>query len=214
MLSSMSTTEPKETTRLEAFSDGVFAIAITLLGMDLRVPHLGPDAGGRELADALVARWPSYMAFVLSFLTILVMWVNHHRMFRLLRTSDGYLMLTNGFLLMLVTAVPLPTAILAEHFLHAGGTLAAAAYAGFYVLVNVAFNLVWWSIAHRRRLLRPDVPEAVVRAIRWRLAVGFPAYLFATATAFVSAGLSVAMCSLLWVHWARLDATADREPDA
>lgn len=210
----MTATEQKETTRLEAFSDGVFAIAITLLGIELKVHHLGPDTGGRELAAALLMRWPSYMAFVVSFLTILVMWVNHHRLFRLLNGGDGYLMLTNGLLLMLVTAVPFPTALLAEHFLHPGGALASAAYAGFYVLVNCAFNLFWFSISYRRRLLRPDVPDAVVRAIRRRLLFGLPAYLIATALAFVSAGLSVAFCTLMWGHWARLDSVPGRGRDA
>lgn len=172
----MTTSEPTGTARLEMLSDGVFAIAITLLGLELRVPHLEPGAGNRELAEALAARWPAYMAFACSFLTILVMWVNHHRIFRLLKGADGYLMTTNGLLLMLVTAVPLPTAVLAEHFAHPSRAVASAAYAGFYVLVNAAFNLLWLSVAFRRRLLREDVPDIVVRAIRRRLAVGFPIY--------------------------------------
>ncbi|MBX9623325.1 MAG: DUF1211 domain-containing protein [Gemmataceae bacterium] len=210
----MTATELKETTRLEFFSDGVFAIAITLLGIELKVPPLPPEAGGRDLAAALLARWPGYMAFVLSFLTILVMWVNHHRMFRHVRGGDGYLMLTNGLLLMLVTAVPLPTAILAEHFLHPSAGAACAAYAGFYVLVNAAFNLVWWSIAYRRRLLAPDVPDAVVRAIGRRLAVGLPAYLVVAGVAFMNAWLGLALCALLWVHWTQLDATSVEKPPA
>ena len=202
----MTTNEPISTFRMEMLSDGVFAIALTLLGLELRVPHLADGAGNRELAEALAARWPAYMAFVCSFLTILVMWVNHHRIFRLLRGGDGYLMATNGLLLMLVTAVPLPTAVLAEHFAHPSRAVACAAYAGFYVLVNAAFNLLWMSVAHRRRLLRDDVPDPVVRAIGRRLAAGLPIYLAAAAGAFVSPALSIGACVLIWVMWSRLDA--------
>ena len=92
-----------ETARIEAFSDGVFAIAITLLVLDLKVPReLGQD---RTLEQALVAQWPAYLAFVSSFMTILIMWVNHHRMFTLIGRSDDRLLFYNGLLLMGVTEI-------------------------------------------------------------------------------------------------------------
>ena len=86
--------DEKETARIEAFSDGVYAIAITLLILELKVPHgLGP---GQRLIDALLQQWPSYAAFLVSFGTILVMWVNHHRLFNLIRRSDNLLLMFNG----------------------------------------------------------------------------------------------------------------------
>src|SRR5262245_38427492 len=95
-----------ETARIEAFSDGVFAIAITLLVLDLKVPkEAGHDL---SLASALAAQWPAYLAFVTSFLTILVMWINHHRMFTLIGRSDDRLLVYNGLLLMGVTLVLFP----------------------------------------------------------------------------------------------------------
>ena len=103
-----------ETARIEAFSDGVFAIAITLLVLDLKVPRDLPD--GRTLAGALLAQWPAYMAFASSFMTILIMWVNHHRIFTLVGRSDSRLLFFNGLLLMGVTVVPFPTALVAEYF--------------------------------------------------------------------------------------------------
>src|SRR6267154_1601546 len=105
----------KETGRLEAFSDGVFAIAITLLALELKVPHL--ESGGRVTSAAIAAglanQWPSYFAFVTSFFTVLIMWVHHHAIFRLVQRADVTLLFANGFLLMLVTVVPFPTAVVA-----------------------------------------------------------------------------------------------------
>ena len=102
-----------ETARIEAFSDGVFAIAITLLVLDLKVPR--GLAEGRTLADALLAQWPAYLAFASSFMTILIMWVNHHRIFTLVGQSDERLLFYNGLLLMGVTVVPFPTSLVAEY---------------------------------------------------------------------------------------------------
>src|SRR5690349_5557000 len=77
--------DAKETARVEAFSDGVFAIAITLLILEIKVPHLPSGAGSRELLHALLAEWPSLLAFVLSFTAVLVMWINHHGLFNLIQ---------------------------------------------------------------------------------------------------------------------------------
>ena len=101
-----------ETARIEAFSDGVFAIAITLLVLDLKVPRDLPD--GQTLTGALLAQWPAYLAFASSFMTILIMWVNHHRIFTLVGRSDSRLLFFNGLLLMGVTVVPFPTALVAD----------------------------------------------------------------------------------------------------
>ena len=96
----------KETSRVEAFSDGVFAIAITLLILEIKVPHL---------LHALLAEWPSLLAFVLSFSAVLVMWINHHGLFNLMQTIDRRSLVANGLLLLLVTFVPFPTAVLAAY---------------------------------------------------------------------------------------------------
>lgn len=198
--------ETKETSRIELFSDGVFAIAITLLILDLKIPKLDEGADGRALASALLRQWPSYMAFVFSFLTILIMWINHHRLFQTLRGSDGLLMAANSLLLLFVTAVPFPTAVLAEYFTRSGAAVATAIYAGFYVLVNLAFfNLLWLTASYKRRLLLSDVPNELVYAVRWRLLVGLPAYAGATVLAFLSPVLSLVLCLALWIHWANLD---------
>src|SRR6185436_12372826 len=108
----------KENGRLEAFSDGVFAIAMTLLALELKVPHFessGSHLTAAELASGLLHQWPSYLAFITSFFTVLIMWVHHHLIFRLVRRCDLTLLFANGFLLMLVTVVPFPTAVVADY---------------------------------------------------------------------------------------------------
>jgi uncharacterized membrane protein len=196
-----SVAEEKETGRIEAFSDGVFAIAITLLVLELKVPHLPEGGAGGALAAALVRQWPSYLAFVSSFFTILIMWANHHAIFRLVRTIDAPFLYANGFLLLVVTAVPFPTALLAEYLTKPGASVAAAVYAGTFVVGGVAYNVLWRSAIRGRRLLRSGVREETLHEMTRRYRVGVPMYLAATLAAFVSVSVSVAICVGLWVFW-------------
>ncbi|MFY9552684.1 MAG: TMEM175 family protein [Thermoanaerobaculia bacterium] len=193
--------EEKETGRIEAFSDGVFAIAITLLILEIKVPHLPDGGAGRSLARALVAEWPSYLAFVLSFSTILIMWANHHAMFRLVHKVDVPFLYANGFLLLLVTFVPYPTAVLAEYLELPGAPIAGAFYAGTYVVIGIAFNVLWAAASRGRRLLKPGVSEETVRAFSRSYRLGPPLYLAATAAAFVNVFVTVAICVALATFW-------------
>jgi len=193
--------DEKETGRIEAFSDGVFAIAITLLVLELKVPHL-PDGGGEgSLARALAAQWPSYVALVTSFFTILVMWANHHRIFDLVRRVSAPFLYANGLLLLVVTVVPFPTALLAEYFQKPGAPVAAAVYAGTFVLCGAAFQLLWRTAIAGRRLLRKDYSEERIQEIHRRYWLGVPGYLAATLGAFVSVYVTVGICVALLVVW-------------
>src|SRR5438105_9560046 len=125
---------------------------MTLLVLDLKVPHA--VTGGDSLASGLARQWPAYLAFITSFATILIMWINHHRMFHLIGHADDRLLLYNGALLLGVTAVPFPTALVAEYLGHPGERLAAAVYNGTFIVIAVFFNLLWHGAA--RRLLRRD----------------------------------------------------------
>ena len=100
-----------ETARIEAFSDGVFAIAITLLILEIKIPT---QEQGR-LATSLLRQWPSYLGFLMSFAFIGIMWINHHRMFTLIKRSTDALLILNLLLLLGVTVVPFPTAVLTAH---------------------------------------------------------------------------------------------------
>jgi len=185
--------DEKETGRIEAFSDGVFAIAVTLLVLEVKVPHLPDGGAGGSLARALLAQWPSYVALVTSFLTILVMWANHHRIFELVRRVNGPFLYAN--------VVPFPTAVLAEYFQKPGATTAAAVYAGTFVVCGIAYQLLWRAAISGRRLLRSDYSEERIQEIHRRYWLGVPGYLAATAAAFVSVYLTVGICLALLVVW-------------
>lgn len=125
----------KETTRIEAFSDGVFAIAITLLVLEL-IATLHPHSD-QPLLKASLEHWRSFLAFTIGFITILICWINHHVAFEYIRRVDTNLMWINGFLLFVVTLTPFPTAIFAEYLEHEGST--AVAFFGFnYILISIA----------------------------------------------------------------------------
>lgn len=191
--------EEKETGRLEAFSDGVFAIAITLLILDLKVPPpAGPDGvarDGRLLAE-LLAQWPTFLAYLTSFVTILVMWANHHALFNLIRRTDAVFLYLNGLLLLCVTFVPFPTSLVAAYMtMPRSGTQAAVIYSSTYVVLAAAFNLVWRYASHRGRLLGRAVSREAISAIDRSYRVGIPAYLVVLLLAFVS--VSACVCASL-----------------
>src|SRR5262245_59940234 len=152
-----------ETARIEAFSDGVFEIAITLLVLDLKVPReLG---SGQTLQQALVAQWPAYLAFVSSFLTILIMWVNHHRMFTLIGRADDRLLFYNGLRLMVVTVVPFPTSLVAEYLRREGERTATLIYNADFIMIAICFNLLWRTAAVKDRLLHPHADRRAVQRV-------------------------------------------------
>jgi uncharacterized membrane protein len=131
------TRSEKETGRLEAFSDGVFAVAITLLIFSLQVPTLDKPYTSQQLVSKLLYLWPSYLAFFISFATILIMWISHHSMFKLIRTSDTLFMFANGFLLLLVTTVLFPTQLVATYLTTPVAGVACAIYAGLFLIINL-----------------------------------------------------------------------------
>ena len=180
--------EEKEPQRLEAFSDGVFAIAITLLVLEMKVPHDAGDGLGRALLDD----WPSYLGFVTSFAVIGIMWINHHRIFRLLRRTDHTLLILNGLLLLGVTFVPYPTAVLASYLGHPGDRIAAMFYSGSFVVIAIAFNVLWrYMSSPRAGLMRVphDHPEVLATHSQYRLGPLF--YLVTFAIAFWNATASL-----------------------
>jgi uncharacterized membrane protein len=166
-------TREKETGRLEAFSDGVFAIAITHF-------DASSDMTAR-LLSGLTNQWPSYLAFLTSFFTVLIMWVHHHAIFRLVKGVDATLLFANGFLLMLITVVPFPTAVVAEYLRTPAAGAACTFYAGFFVLISIGF-----TIARLRKSYR----------------LGPPLYLAATVGGLFSPWLAMGICTALWIVWA------------
>lgn len=189
---------PSETARVEAFSDGVFAIAITLLVLEIRVPEPDLTGHGSSLFRALLALWPSYLGYLISFVTIGVMWVNHHSMFVLIRRTDRYFLLISVFFLMCIAFLPFPTAVLAEYLSEPKGRpVAVALYSATFVLIAVAYNGLWWYAVRIGNLLEKNADREAVRTISRRYIMGPIAYAISLGLAFINPWVSLAVHGLL-----------------
>ena len=179
-----------ETSRVEAFSDGVFAIAITLLILEIKIP----GAGSGALAADLLGQWPSYLSFLISFAFIGIMWINHHRLFTHIGRCDDVLLVLNLLLLLGVVVVPFPTAVLAMHLGRPDQRAALILYNSTYIFIAVAFNLLWrYASSGKRHLLAGDVDAASVQRISRQYAFGPVWYLVCLALSWVSAAASLAL---------------------
>lgn len=167
--------------RLEAFSDGVLAIAITLLVLEIKAPHLAAPADAREALVALVALGPKFLSYLLSFLFIAVFWVNHHRFFRLVQRVDTGLLWLNIVLLLALSFIPFPTALIGEY---PRNPTALALFAVVLMLAGIAFNLMWRHAAGRR-LYHEGVPPAAIARATARGLIGPVAYGLAALMAFI-----------------------------
>lgn len=171
-----------DTHRIEAFSDGVFAIAITLLVLEVKVPPSGSALGGE-----LLHLWPSYLAYAISFAVIGAIWINHHAMFDHIVRADQKFLLLNTFHLMFIAFLPFPTAVLAQA-LHDGANepLATAFYGGTLTVIGVLVTVMWRYAAHEHRLLSDQISQD--EAIRYgrRFMVGPVCYGMATLIALIA----------------------------
>jgi len=179
-----------ETTRVEAFSDGVFAIAITLLILEIKIPA----AGSGPLSEQLIRQWPSYLSFLISFTFIGIMWINHHRLFTHIALSDDVLLILNLLLLLGVVVVPFPTAVLAIHLGRANQLPALILYNSTYVFIAFFFNLLWrYAASEKRQLLAKDVDPGSVQRISRQYAFGPILYLGCLCLSWLSAAASLAL---------------------
>lgn len=187
-----------ETGRLETFADGVFAIAITLLVLAIRLP--APDA---NLVDALRAQLPEFAAYFVSFLTIGIMWVQHHRLFTLIRRSNTTFAMINVVFLMFIAFVPYPTAVLAQRLGNGTNALEATLlYGGTMIAIAIMFNAIWiYATARGGHLLEGELSaerRAEARGYRY----GAPIYLLITLLCFLSPILSLAGFLAFAAYWA------------
>ena len=190
------------TARLEAFSDGVFAIAITLLVLDLNVP--APDTlHDQTLLHALARQWPAYFAYLVSFLVIGIIWINHHAMCALARTVDRGTLFINLLLLLTVSVIPFPTRLLATYLTarHADSHIAAAVYAVTMVAMGVAFTLLFRAFTRDARTLHTPIPPSALRSAMRRFSVGGVLYLATIGLAFLNPIAMLASHALLAVYY-------------
>jgi TMEM175 potassium channel family protein len=184
-----------DTGRIEAFSDGVFAIAITLLIIEIGVPHV---EGNQSLAAELWELWPSYFGFMLSFITIGVMWTNHHGIFKDIERTDHTLITLNLLLLLCISFVPFPTAVLAEYLKNDDNALAATlAYGTTFAFTAVMFNAVWIYASWHRRLIDEHVSDARIRSRTRRYLGGPLCYAIGLPVAFVNPLLAIGLWTAL-----------------
>jgi uncharacterized membrane protein len=164
--------DERGTTRLEAFSDGVFAIAATLLVLEISID----TAGTNDLGKALLDLWPSYLAYVTSFITIGIIWMNHHFCVETIARADRTLMFLNLLLLLTVAFLPFPTRLVADYLQKPGEQTAVYAYSATFIVMSVIYNLWWRYASTNRRLIGANVPDATVRAITRAFNPGVPIY--------------------------------------
>jgi uncharacterized membrane protein len=186
--------------RLEAFSDGVIAVAITLLVLNLTVPQ-PPQL---ELGSNLVTQWPEYAAYAISFFTIGIIWINHHAMIGRLREVDHAILFLNLLLLFWIVVLPFATNLMARYLREQHGeNLAAAVYAGSLLLMALTFALLNHHLLVRKaHLLTVEMPEEQRRALLARTRTGLIPYAVATPLAFLSPYITLAICGAIAVFYA------------
>jgi uncharacterized membrane protein len=203
--------------RLEAFSDGVFAIAITLLVIEIRPPT---PAEGESLARALWEQWPHYLGYFLSFLVLGVMWLNHHRIFEPAVRVDGIVLVLNLNLLLWAVLIPFPTAVVAD-FLREGGDdakTAVALYGGVILLAAISFTALFVGITREGIVDQLPTPEQV-RAARLRFGLGVAVYTGAFLLSWLSPALALAAHATMAAYYlteqsSRLNAPTRSDPGA
>jgi uncharacterized membrane protein len=184
-----------ETGRLETFSDGVFAIAITLLVLLFEHPHLSE---GQTLGHVLLHQWPSYASYIVSFVTIGIIWVNHHALFRHIARADRVFLFLNVLFLMAVAFIPYPTSLVAQFIRSADDARAAALLYGITLTTMAIFmNALWQYAAHDMRLLAPEADPREVRGITRSYWPGAAIYGAATLIALWSPVASVIVYALI-----------------
>jgi uncharacterized membrane protein len=186
--------------RIEAFSDGVFAIAITLLVLEIKVPEHPENGLGRALLD----QWPSYASYVVSFFVIGIIWINHHAIFDHLVRADRGLLFLNLLLLLWIGLLPWPTNVLGTYMQQGGADerVAAVLYTGVMTLMGASFGALWTYATRHRNLLGPTLSDDEIRLRTRRFTVGAPVYGFAMLVALVSAPACLIINALLAVYYA------------
>jgi uncharacterized membrane protein len=189
--------DTRGTSRLEAFSDGVFAIAATLLVLEIGID----TAHGRSVGDELVRIWPSYLAYATSFLIIGIIWINHHHCVALMDRVDRPFLFINTVFLLTVSFIPFPTKLVAQYLQKPGERAAVVAYASTMLVMAILYN-IWWRYARgRRRLIADNVADSRLRAVDHAFDPGVPAYAVMLAVAFLSPLASVLITLALAVFY-------------
>jgi len=184
--------------RLVTLADAVFAFALTLLVLEIRLPADTVRPG--DLGVTLARLWPSFLSYVISFIVIGILWINHHGMMQLIDRIDAWFIYLTLLLLLCVAFLPFPTAVMMEYLMDPHErAFAVAFYCGCVTLTTVAYVLGWWHAARDRRLIASHVPQETVRVLTRVYVPGPFLYLTATLLAFAHVALSLAIVVALGI---------------
>ncbi len=193
-----------ETVRLETFSDGVFAIDITLLTFQLKAPSLKLATSSHTLASALFHQWPSYIAYFVSFTTIFIIWLNHHRMYNVIQRSDVRFMFYNGLLLLLVTIIPFTTSLLADYINTPANQLSSALYMLLFAGISATLFGMWNYATDNYRLLKRPVADVRIRNVRVSHLISLIVYALAAGLSLLLPFVSILIGLAMVVYLSRL----------
>ncbi|HZJ59150.1 MAG TPA: TMEM175 family protein [Chitinophagaceae bacterium] len=190
----------KETLRIETFSDGVFCIAVTLLSIEIGV-EAKANITNEGLSRSLLEQWPIYLAYVISFINVLLAWIGHHSLFKLLRKTDNFIMVTNGLLMMLVALVPFPTKTLGAFLLTGALKTAVVFYTGYFVLISLAFRFLWFAATRNRDLLIYKITTSQIGKTTKNENVGLICNGIIFGVAFFNPWLALILSFAMWIYW-------------
>ncbi len=187
--------------RLETFCDGVFAIAITLLILEIKVPHVHEGTSAHGLWHELANAWPSWFAFIISFTSILIAWVNHHNFFKFMDKSSHLFLYVNGFFLLTVAIIPFPTALMADYLNTEHAQTAIIVYSFSALLHNLAWILLFRVSLKPKLLLKNEASiDKHIKGMK-NTHYGFFVYAAITALSFWFPIAAVVLISLSWFAW-------------
>jgi uncharacterized membrane protein len=192
----------KELQRIEAFSDGVFAIACTLLILEITVPHVGDMMRPEALWPALKAEWPSFVAYLISFESIFIAWAGHHRALNMLVRSSKPFLYANGLLLLTITFMPFPTALLAAYINTPQANIAVIFYSATWLVANLSFIVWWLSMFRPVRLLPTSVSKTTVKTLTIQMFMGSVIYAGTTVLAYwfpIAVVIIIFLSQALWI---------------
>ncbi len=196
----MAVADENSISRIEALSDGVFGVAITLLAVELKSPELH-IVSNKTLLYALLANWPQYLTILNSFASVLLMWISHHGMFKLIRKASTTFMAANGLLLLFVILTIFSTKTLSAYLLSEAAKTAAVFYALISVLLCSSFNLLWYIATKKDGLLKTGIQPFSIKVQTRSYRSGLYIYLLSLVVAFVSPWLTVGITSASWLYW-------------
>jgi uncharacterized membrane protein len=203
-MSNPSSIQHKETIRIETFSDGIFCIAVTLLSIEIGI-EVKEGMTNKGLTEELLHKWPILLAYVTSFINVLLAWIGHHSLFKKINATDSFVMVSNGLLLMLVALVPFPTKTLGQFLLTGAFKTAVIFYTGYFVLISLAFRLLWYAAAKKRSLLVHGITEKEIKDFTKNENLGLICNTVIMAVAFVSPWTALALSFVMWIYWITLD---------